>query len=71
MNGVQITQKAMRELVHDLAIQDLCNKQPLSFKDWNAWREEQGHTRIAYAKNAYGIVSELYYMKKDHMFAYV
>lgn len=71
MNSLQVTQKALRAMVHDLAVQDLCNEQPLAFKEWNELREGQGHTRIAYSKGAYGIMHELYYMKKDHMFAYV
>lgn len=71
MNSLQVTQKALRAMVHDLSVQGLCNEQPLSFEDWDAWREGQDYTRIAYSKNNYGIVAELYYMKKDHIFAYV
>ena len=70
-NAIKTTQKRLRELVHDLAIQDLCNEQALNYEQWNKARETQGYTCIAYSQGKYGTIACLYYLKGDKKFAYV
>lgn len=71
MYGIETTHKKLKAMAGELYTQGLCNIQPLNYEQWDELREGQDYTRIAYSKNNYGIVAELYYMKKDHMFAYV
>ena len=71
MYDFKATNKQMHEMVHKLAIQDLCNEQAMGDIEWFKYREGQDYTRIAYTQSIYGITSELYYMKKDKRFCYV
>lgn len=71
MNSLVVTQKALRELVHDLAVQGLCNEQALTQHDWLVMREGQDYTCIACSRGQYGIIACLYYLKTDKHFAYV
>lgn len=68
---MKTTQKQLRELVHNLAIQGLCNEQAYQFKEWQEKREGQDYTCIAYSQGRYGTIASLYYLKSDHEFAYV
>lgn len=69
--AIKTTQKQLRELVHDLAIQGLCNEQAYNFKQWNEAREGQDYTCIAYSQGTYGTIASVYYLKSDNKFAYV
>ena len=71
MNSLKVTQKQLRELVEDLAKQDLCNVQAMNYEEWNKTREGQDYTCIAYSQGNYGTIASLYYMKGDKKFAYV
>lgn len=71
MNGLRTTQKQLRELVNDLAVQGLCNEQAMTQHDWLSVREKQDYTCIAYSRGKYGTIACLYYLKKDKHFAYV
>lgn len=71
MDALKTTQKALRELVHDLARQGLCNEQAMTQHDWLSVREKQDYTMIAYSKGNYGVIACLYYLKTDKHFAYV
>lgn len=71
MNGIITTQKQLRELVNDLAVQGLCNEQAMTQHDWLSVREKQDYTCIAYSRGKYGTIACLYYLKKDKHFAYV
>lgn len=71
MYGIKTTQKELRDMAKNLAMQGLCNEQPLGQKEYFEKRDGQDYTRIAYAKNNYGIVAELFYLKGDKMFCYV
>lgn len=68
---MKTTQKQLREFVHDLAIQGLCNEQAYDFKQWQAVREHQDYTLVAYSQGTYGTIASVYYLKEDHKFAYV
>ena len=69
--AIKTTQKQLREQVHELAIQGLCNEQAMNFEQWNKAREGQDYTCIAYSKGTYGTIATLYYLKTSKTFAYV
>ena len=69
--GIKTTQKQLREQVHELAIQGLCNEQAMNFEQWNKAREGQDYTCIAYSQGNYGTIASLYYLKTSKTFAYV
>lgn len=71
MNSIITTQKQLRKLVHDLAVQGLCNEQAMTQHDWLNMREGQDYTCIAYSRGKYGTIACLYYLKTDKHFAYV
>lgn len=71
MSALKTTQKALRELVHDLAGQGLCNEQAMSYGEWAKMHNNQDYTLIAYSKGYYGVIACLYYLKTDKHFAYV
>lgn len=71
MNGLKTTTKALHELADNLAKQGLCNTQPMDFETWQAKRDGQDYTRIAYAQGMYGIICELYFCKGTKDFALV
>lgn len=71
MNSLVITQKALTALVHDLAVQGLCNERAMHFEQWQEVRDRQGYTCIAYSRGRYGTIACLYYLKEDKCFAYV
>lgn len=71
MNSIKTTQKQLSMLVHDLAIQGLCNEQAMNYEQWNKAREHQDYTCIAYSQGKYGTIASLYYLKGDKIFAYV
>ena len=71
MNAIKTTQKQLRELVENLAKQDLCNEQALNYEQWNKAREGQDYTCIAYSQGNYGTIASLYYMKGSKTFCYV
>lgn len=71
MNSLVITQKALTALVHDLAVQGLCNERAMTQQGWLALRDRQGYTCIAYSRGRYGTIASLYYLKEDKCFAYV
>jgi len=71
MNSLKVTQKQLRELVEDLARQDLCNKQAMNYEQWNKARDGQDYTCIAYSQGNYGTIASLYYMKGSKTFCYV
>lgn len=64
--GVKLTQRDIR----DLATQLGWSGNPLGY-EWLKYREEHPYTRIAYAKNNYGITHELFYIKDTHEFVLV
>lgn len=68
---LRATQKEIREMAEKLAQQGLCNEKAMGYKEWFEKRDGQDYTRIAYARNNYGIVSEIYYLKGTKEFAYV
>ena len=69
--AIKTTQKQLRELVHDLAIQGLCNEQAFNFEQWQAVRDRQDYTCIAYSQGKFGTIASVYYLKVDNKFAYV
>ena len=69
--GIKTTQKQLRELVHNLAVQGLCNEQAYNFEQWDRVRQGQDYTCIAYSQGTYGTIAEVYYLKTDKTFAYV
>lgn len=71
MDALKTTQKALRELVHDLARQGLCNEQAMGYGEWAKVHNNQDYTMIAYSKGNYGVIACLYYLKSDKHFAYV
>lgn len=71
MYGIETTHKKLKAMVGELYTQGLCNIQPLNYEQWNELRKEQDYTRIAYSKGNYGIVGELFFMKRDKKFAYI
>lgn len=71
MNAIKTTQKQLTALVHDLAMQDLCNEQAMNYEQWNRAREGQDYTCVAYSQGRYGTVASLYYMKGSKTFCYV
>ena len=71
MNSLIVTQKALSELVHDLAQQGLCNEQAMTQHDWLSVREKQDYTCIAHSRGKFGTIACLYYLKEDKCFAYV
>ncbi len=71
MNGIKTTLKDLRALAHELAVQGLCNEQPLGSKEWFERRDRQGYTRVAYSQGTYGIMAEIYYLKGEKTFCYV
>lgn len=71
MNGLQVSNKKLHELADKLAVEGLCNKQPLDFETWQKKRDKQGYTLIAYSKGKFGTICELYYCREDKDFALV
>lgn len=71
MHSIKTTQKQLRELVENLAKQDLCTVQALNYEQWNKAREGQDYTCIAYSQGNYGTIASLYYMKGSKTFCYV
>ena len=71
MNSIKTTQKQLSALVHDLAIQGLCNEQALGYGEWAKIHNRQDYTCIAYSQGKYGTIASLYYLKGDKVFAYV
>jgi hypothetical protein len=69
--GIKTTQKQLREMVHDLAIQGLCNEQAMGYGEWAKVHNRQDYTCIAYSQGRYGTIASLYYLKQDKTFAYV
>lgn len=69
--AIKTTQKQLREQVHELAIQGLCNEQAMNFEQWNKAREGQDYTCIAYSQGNYGTIASLYYLKTSKTFAYI
>lgn len=69
--AIKTTQKQLREMVHDLAIQGLCNEQAMNYEQWNKAREGQDYTCIAYSQGNYGTIASLYYLKTSKTFAYI
>lgn len=61
--GVKVSQKDLRELAKQLGWEG----NPMGI-EWFEYREGHPYTRVAYAKNNYGIVSELFYIKDTHEF---
>lgn len=69
--AIKTTQKQLREMVHDLAVQGLCNKQAMGYGEWASVHNGQDYTCIAYSQGNYGTIASLYYLKQDKTFAYV
>ncbi len=69
--AIKTTQKQLRELVHDLAIQGLCNEQAMGYGEWAKVHSRQDYTCIAYSQGTYGTIASVYYLKADNKFAYV
>ena len=69
--AIKTTQKQLRELVHDLAIQRLCNEQAMGYGEWAKVHNRQDYTCIAYSQGKYGTIASVYYLKADNKFAYV
>lgn len=69
--AIKTTQKQLRELVHDLAIQGLCNEQAMGYSEWAKVHNRQDYTCIAYSQGTYGTIASVYYLKADNKFAYV
>lgn len=69
--AIKTTQKQLRDFVHELAIQGLCNEQAMTQHDWFELRETQDYTCVAYSQGVYGTIACLYYLKRDNTFAYV
>lgn len=69
--AIKTTQKQLREQVHELAVQGLCNEQAMNFEQWNEARDGQDYTCIAYSQGNYGTIASLYYLKTSKTFAYV
>lgn len=69
--GIKTTQKQLREQVHELAVQGLCNERAMNFEQWDKAREGQDYTCIAYSQGNYGTIASLYYLKTSKTFAYV
>ena len=61
--GVKLSQKDIKALAGQLG----WHNNPMGL-EWCKYREGHPHTRIAYAKNNYGITHELYYMQDTHEF---
>ena len=71
MDAIKTTQKQLRSLVHNLAVQGLCNEQAYGYEEWKKVKEGQDYTCVAYSQGVYGTIAQLYYLKKDKRFAYV
>lgn len=71
MYGIETTHKKLKLIVSELYCQGLCNIQPLHYEEWNKLREGQDYTRIAYSWGKYGVIGELFFMKRDKNFAYI
>ena len=69
--AIKTTQKQLSELVHDLAIQGLCNEQAMGYGEWAKVHNRQDYTCIAYSQGTYGTIASVYYLKADNKFAYV
>lgn len=69
--AIKTTQKQLREQVHELAVQGLCNEQAMGYDEWASVHNRQGYTCIAYSQGVYGTIACLYYLKDDKTFAYV
>lgn len=69
--AIKTTQKQLREMVHDLAVQGLCNEQAMGYGEWAKVHNRQDYTCIAYSQGRYGTIASLYYLKQDKTFAYV
>lgn len=69
--AIKTTQKQLRELVHDLAIQGLCNEQAMGYGEWAKVHNRQDYSCIAYSQGTYGTIASVYYLKADNKFAYV
>lgn len=69
--AIKTTQKQLRELVHDLAIQELCNEQAMGYGEWAKVHNRQDYTCIAYSQGKFGTIASVYYLKADNKFAYV
>ena len=69
--AIKTTQKQLREMVHELAVQGLCNEQAMTQPEWISRRYNQDYTCIAYSQGVYGTIACLYYLKDDKTFAYV
>ena len=69
--AIKTTQKQLRELVHDLAIQGLCNEQAMGYDEWAKVHNRQDYTCIAYSQGKFGTIASVYYLKADNKFAYV
>ena len=69
--AIKTTQKQLRELVHDLTIQGLCNEQAMGYGEWAKVHNRQDYTCIAYSQGKFGTIASVYYLKADNKFAYV
>ena len=69
--AIKTTQKQLRELVHALAIQGLCNEQAMGYCEWAKVHNRQDYTCIAYSQGKFGTIASVYYLKADNKFAYV
>ena len=69
--AIKTTQRQLREMVKDLAVQGLCNEQAMGYGEWAKVHSRQDYTCIAYSQGLYGTIASLYYLKQDKTFAYV
>lgn len=59
LNGIKLTQKDLRILAKKLGADEL------GAKEWFEYREKHNTIPLAYAKNNYGVVAELYFDKVE------
>lgn len=69
--AIKTTQKQLSKLVHNLAIQGLCNEQAMGYDEWSKVHNRQDYTCIAYSQGKFGTIASVYYLKSDKIFAYV
>lgn len=61
LDGIVLTQKDLRALAKKLG----ANEQPMGAKEWFEYRDKHSTIPLAYAKNNYGVVAELYFDKVE------
>ena len=61
LDGIVLTQKDLRALAKKLG----ANEQPMGAEEWFEYRDKHSTIPLAYARNNYGVVMELYFDKVE------